>query len=101
MRKLIIFIGIIGILALSVQSWAAETPLYGCAQGKDGEVRAVNAPGDCLPSETVVALNRTDPENKPSQKTPQGSQEKTKKYPSVPFGTMFGGDRGFITRPGW
>jgi hypothetical protein len=91
MRKLIIAFGIIGIIAaFGVQGWAAENPLYGCAQGKGGEVRAVNSPSDCLASETVVAMNQTDTERSSTQKEPEDSQKKTKKLPSGPWGMLFG-----------
>ena len=89
MRKFILAFGIIGILAVfSVQGWAAETALYGCAQGKSGEVRAVNAPGDCLPSETVVALNKSDAEGTASQKAPEsvGLREKLRNFDYRVFG---------------
>lgn len=85
MRKFIIAFGIIGILALSAQGWAVETPSYGCSEEKGGEVRVVKAPSECLPSETVVALNRTDQEGNPVQKAPEEPQEKAKEYPFFPI----------------
>lgn len=83
MRKLIIAIGILTMLAASgIQSWAKKEARYGCYEDKNKLVRVVDNPGDCRSPQIAMALDQTsaqdstDPDDAKSSKQPKKNLKK-------------------------
>jgi hypothetical protein len=62
MRKLVIGVGMIFLfmVSTSIQS-LAEDVIYGCYKKQNGQLRIVNNPSDCRPSEVAISWNLIGP----------------------------------------
>ena len=91
MKKLIIALGLISILAITtVPSWGEGKLIYVCYLDKKQQARVVKKTKDCKKSEMAIALDRIEPSTSADQKILERSQEVAGKYPTWPQSSMFG-----------
>jgi len=64
MKKFAIVVGSILALFLVLGFNCYAENIYGCKQKNDGQLRIVNNPGACRPSETPISWNTTGPEER-------------------------------------
>jgi hypothetical protein len=64
MKKFVILVGTILALFLVLSFNCYAENIYGCKQKNDGQLRIVNNPGACRPSETFISWNTTDSEER-------------------------------------
>ena len=73
MKKLFIILGVIFLfmVSTSIQSLAQDQVICGCYKKQNGQLRIVNSPNDCRPSEVAISWNLIGPEG---PQGPQGEQ---------------------------
>ena len=101
MRKIIIALGLIFILAAStLPSWGKDSLIYVCYLEKKEQVRTVDNLSNCEKSEMAIALNQIESKSAADEDISQRAQEVARKYPTWPASSMFkGGSGGFKTSP--
>jgi hypothetical protein len=101
MRKIIIALGLIFILAASsIPSWGKDNVIYVCYLEKEQQARTVGTLSNCEKSEMAIALNQAEPNAAADQDISKRAQEVARKYPTWPASSMFkGGSGSFRTSP--
>jgi cysteine-rich repeat protein len=76
MKKLFIVLGVIFVfmVSTSIQSLAQDQVIYGCYKKQNGQLRIVNNPNDCRPSEVAISWNLVGPKGDKGDPGPQGPQ---------------------------
>ncbi len=83
MKKLIIALGLISILAATtVPSWGEGKLIYVCYLDKKQQARVVDDTSNCKPSEMAIALDEIEPNTSADQKILKRAQEVARKYPT-------------------
>ncbi len=91
MKKLIIALGLISILAITtVPSWGEGKLIYVCYLDKKQQARVVKKTKDCKKSEMAIALNKIEPNTAGDQDISKRAQEVARKYPTWPASSIFG-----------
>jgi hypothetical protein len=90
MKKLIIALGLISILAATtVPSWGKDKPIYVCYLEKKNQARVVKKTKDCKRPEMAIALNKIEPNTAADQDLSKRAREVARKYPTWTQSSVF------------
>jgi len=95
MKKLIIAIGILTMLAASTPlSWAESKPMYVCYLEKTKQTRYVDKASDCHTSEMAMALSPVAQTGATDSRDQQSSAKELEQDPTMPFSQILSSDGG-------